>query len=98
MMPPQTTQAGKRITIETITTPRSEVLLVGSFNDWNPQTATKMIETNGHPEGYYVATLTLLPGVYKYKLLVNGEWAVDAKAELKESNPFGTLDSVLHVG
>jgi hypothetical protein len=48
------------------------VFLVGDFNNWNP-TLEKMDGSDGAFEVY----LFLLPGSYRYKFVVDGEWVVD---------------------
>ncbi|UCG53767.1 MAG: glycogen-binding domain-containing protein [Candidatus Latescibacterota bacterium] len=48
------------------------VYLVGDFNNWNP-TYEKLDKTDGRFERY----LYLLPGTYRYKFVVDGNWIVD---------------------
>lgn len=50
----------------------NEVYLVGDFNNWNP-TYEKM-EARG---GRFEVRLFLLPGTYRYKFVVDGEWISD---------------------
>jgi 1,4-alpha-glucan branching enzyme len=51
------------------------VYLAGTFNDWNP-TGHKMDGPDA--EGHYVAQLTLKPGLYEYKFVINGKtWRPD---------------------
>ncbi len=55
--------------------PVKEVYLAGSFNEWNP-TGRKMEGPDA--EGYYTSELTLDPGSYEYKFVINGdEWHAD---------------------
>jgi len=41
--------------------------------------------------------LPLGKGVYRYRLVVDGHWQQDPYNENAEPNPFGELNSVLHV-
>lgn len=73
--------------------PAAEVLLTGDFNGWN-----------GHPvplkkaaDGTWSATLSLAPGEYQYRLLVDGQWRDHPEAAKRVPNPFGTENCVLTV-
>ena len=70
------------------------VSLAGVFNDWDPASSpmTYSAEENG-----YFCILTLSPGVYEYKLVVDGEWLLDEDNPNFVSNDFGTLNSLLSV-
>ena len=50
----------------------ASVYLVGDFNNWNP-TIEKMNET----DGVFEVRLFLLPGKYRYKFAVDGNWIAD---------------------
>ena len=50
----------------------SKVYLAGSFNNWS-KTANQMTKSGG----VFSTTVTLDPGVYEYKLIVDGEWIHD---------------------
>lgn len=68
----------------------SSVSLVGDWNGWSPN-ATPL---DGEPGGVWVAQVFIDPGVYEYKLLVDGEWLADPdNPELSENG-----NSVLRVG
>jgi 1,4-alpha-glucan branching enzyme len=68
--------------------------LVGEFNNWDSN-ATPMVRRK---DGKFTVTVTLKPGEYRYKFLINGErWELDNKAENNVGNPFGTHDSVIKV-
>ncbi len=72
----------------------SEVQLAGSFNDWAP-TACPMARQK---DGSFRKRLTLKPGEYRYKFLVDGQWVADPQAESLVPNDFGTYDSLVTVG
>ncbi len=70
-----------------------EVLLAGSFNDWQPAQG-KMVKQK---DGTYRKRLQLTPGEHRYKFCVDGAWLADPESELCVPNPFGTLDSLVVV-
>lgn len=70
-----------------------EVCVAGSFNDWHPA-ATPMIPLGG---GRWRKELSLLPGRYEYRLVVDGQWVDDPAATELIPNPFGTENAVLVV-
>lgn len=68
--------------------------VVGDFNGWDPS-ARRM--SRFPKDGTYRARLSLAPGRYEYKFMVDGEWVVDATASDVLPNPYGTQNSVLIV-
>jgi 1,4-alpha-glucan branching enzyme len=69
------------------------VCIAGSFNDWHPQ-VTEMINVGGDR---WAKALTLPPGRYEYRFVVDGQWKDDPAASDKVGNPFGTRNAVLNV-
>ena len=67
--------------------PQAEsVFLSGDFNQWN---------TSSHPlkkgkDGEWKISLSLNPGRYQYRFLVDGEWQNDPGSLECINNPFGT--------
>lgn len=85
-----------RVVLTVQADPGSTVFLAGSFNDWDP-VGTKMTDKDGN--GLYSATVTLAPGIYEYKFVINGEWTLDPDPDRDwTQNGLGTLNSVLRVG
>lgn len=70
-----------------------EVCIAGSFNDWRPGT-TPMIHLSGDT---WVKELSLPPGRYEYRLVVDGRWICDPAAAEKVPNPFGDCNAVVTV-
>lgn len=69
------------------------VALVGDLNDWDSET-TPMTEVS---EGVWTVSVPLLPGVYKYQFLVDGErWVTDPNAPQQPSD-FGPPNSLITV-
>ena len=48
-------------------------------------------------DGRWRKELVLPPGVYEYRLVVDGEWMTDPLGQATSPNPFGGLNSVLNV-
>jgi len=69
------------------------VYIAGTFNEWHPR-ATQMIAIGN---GRWVKELTLPLGTYEYRLVVDGEWMADPRAQESVPNPFGGVNSVLRV-
>ena len=71
----------------------TRVTLAGEFNAWSPE--THALKRQG--EGLWQATVSLKPGKYQYKFIVDGSWVHDPKASEIRANEFGTLNSVVEV-
>jgi 1,4-alpha-glucan branching enzyme len=69
------------------------VAIAGSFNDWRPE-ATQMVTLG---DGRWIKEVVLPPGTYEYCLVVDGHWMPDPLARETVPNPFGGLNSVVHV-
>lgn len=69
-----------------------QVLVSGSFNNWNKE-GYKMVK-KGNSWAY---SLYLAPGKYTYKFIVDGQWLLDPANDLWEENQTGTGNSVLWI-
>ena len=86
----------ERVVLTVQADPGSTVFLSGSFNNWDPA-ALKMIDKDGN--GLYSVTVTLAPGIYEYKFVINGVWTLDPDPDRDwTQNGLGTLNSVYRVG
>lgn len=74
--------------------PGSRVMLAGSFNDWEPESAVMQYSAR---RGGYAVTLELAPGEYEYKFVRDDEWLPDDGNPNIAANDFGTLNSVVKV-
>jgi 1,4-alpha-glucan branching enzyme len=70
-----------------------QVHVAGTFNNWNPKSTPMQFDGNQR----WVTELTLPPGTYEYQFLVDGHWTPDPQAQASVPNPFGSVNSVLHV-
>jgi hypothetical protein len=69
------------------------ICVAGTFNDWHPG-VTQMIFLGG---GRWIKDLSLPPGVYEYRLVVDGAWMPDPQASETVPNAFGGKNSILRV-
>ena len=72
----------------------NQVYLCGDFNEWS-ETNLPMISRGA---GKWEKQLTLPPGRYKYKFIVDGTWIVDPSRTQQVLNAFGSANSVVEVG
>jgi 1,4-alpha-glucan branching enzyme len=70
----------------------SLVYVAGTFNDWQPLGTPLKEGARG-----FATTLSLPPGRYEYKYVVNGEWLTDPDNADVVSNDAGSLNSVITV-
>jgi len=66
-----------------------EVGLAGTFNGWEAR--ARLLKRDGR--GVWSTSLTLTPGTYEYRFLVDGAWQNDPGAGVSP-NPYGTQNSV----
>ena len=71
-----------------------EIYVVGDFNHWKINDESRLSRLDS---GKWEKRLSLPPGKYKYKFVVDGEWTLDSDNSQTEQNPFGTFDSVLTI-
>lgn len=83
----------KRITFQMYSPDADEIYLCGSFNDWNP-TARPLRQQK---DGKWKTTVTLGPGVYEYRFLVDGNWHNDPQCAERCWNEFGSENCIMRV-
>ena len=72
----------------------SKVALVGSFNNWDKEADYMQRQSDGS----YQFIISLNPGVYHYKFVLNGvEWIPDPANPIREEDTQGGENSVLRV-
>jgi 1,4-alpha-glucan branching enzyme len=84
----------QRIHIEFTSPTAQSVFIAGTFNEWR-ENATPMVPLR---PGRWAKDLTLPPGAYEYRFVVDGQWMTDPLARETVPNPFGTDNVVLRVG
>jgi 1,4-alpha-glucan branching enzyme len=83
----------KRITFKLNNPEAREVLLAGSFNAWDPSARPLKKDAKG-----VWKTIMMLPkGTYEYRFVVDGQWVDDPESVEKQTNEFGSLNSIIVV-
>ncbi len=90
----QTSGPTRSVHFEFKSTEAKAVCIAGSFNNWRPQASDMMKLADGR----WVKELTLNPGQYEYRFVVDGVWMTDPVCPDTVPNPFGERNSVLTVG
>ncbi|MGE0643130.1 MAG: isoamylase early set domain-containing protein [Nitrospira sp.] len=71
------------------------VAVVGDFNQWNPESKPMKREEGG----LWKVKVSLAPGTYQYKFVVNGErWEEDPLNLQRVMNEHGSYNSIRNVG
>jgi 1,4-alpha-glucan branching enzyme len=84
----------KRRTTFKLEAPRvKEAILAGDFNGWDAKKHIMKRDSKGR----WSKIVTLSPGRYEYKFLVDGEWQNDPGNDQVVPNSFGTLNNFLNV-
>ncbi len=76
------------------------VAIAGDFNNWSPIRMTSDRDSgarDAEAEATFRALVSLKPGRYRYRLVVDGRWQSDPHNTHALPNPFGELDSVVEV-
>lgn len=81
------------IVLEIVSPAAKQVLVAGSFNQWNPERTPLVAASDGRWTGH----LNLGPGRHEYLFVVDGQWLPDPNARESVANPFGGRNSVLKV-
>ena len=69
------------------------VFLSGSFNGWNPEA----IPMKKNREGVWSAVVSLFPGIYEYRFIVDGLWKNDPACDQYRLNQYGSPNCILTV-
>ena len=83
----------RRITFKLEASEAKEAILVGDFNNWDVK-KHRMKKDN---KGRWTKIVTLAPGRYEYKFLVDGQWQNDPGNDQMVHNSFGTVNNILNV-
>ena len=71
-----------------------DVRIAGDFSDWKPLSSQPV---KGGEEGVWKVKLSLNPGRYQYKYIVDGQWIIDPNNSDVETNEAGVSNSALRV-
>jgi hypothetical protein len=70
-----------------------KVCIAGTFNDWHPD-ASEMIPLG---DGKWRKDLSLTPGEYEYRFVIDGKWIADPQCPHEKPNGLGEKNSVILV-
>ena len=70
-----------------------DVFIAGTFNSWDPQARPLRCDRKGN----WRTWMSLTPGAYEYRFVVNGEWQEDPHCTEYRPNPYGSHNSVKKV-
>lgn len=90
---PRTTPQKRRVTMTLEAPEARSVIVAGTFNDWQ----TDKNAFKKHENGTWKRTLTLEPGVYQYRLIIDGEWRNDPHCTERVVNEFGGENCILRI-
>ena len=83
----------KRITFRLEASEAKEASLAGDFNSWDVKKHVMKRDNKGR----WTKIVTLSPGRYEYKFLVDGQWQTDPSNDEIVPNSFGTHNNILTV-
>ncbi len=86
-------RTGRRRIVLTFPADRGEIQIAGDFNDWIPD---RDVETR-RENGLITKILHVRPGVYQYRLIVDGRWQEDPSNPHHIANLYGEINSILRV-
>lgn len=69
------------------------VKLAGDFTDWEKFP----VEMKASEDGAWATVLSLEPGEYAYRFIVDGEWQDDPQCTRRVTNPFGSQNAVVEI-
>ena len=86
--------AGKKRKVFQLAAPGARaVYLAGDFNEWVPDGRL----LNAGKNGVWKTTVTLAPGVYQYRFVVDGTWCDDPRCAEKTPNGMGEENCLIYV-
>jgi 1,4-alpha-glucan branching enzyme len=83
----------KRITFKLEAAEAKQAVLVGDFNSWNEKKHVMKKDNKGR----WTKIVTLPPGRYEYKFLVDGRWQNDPGNDQIVQNTYGTHNNIVKV-
>jgi len=87
------TNKKKRITFRFHAPEANEIYVAGSFNGWDSNARA----LKQQKDGKWQATVTLEPGIYEYRFIVDGAWRDDPRCRERRPNDFGSENCVLKI-
>ena len=88
---PRKKQNHKKATFKFMAPEAHNVSLAGDFNAWKPESHPLKRTSNG----LWKINLSLSPGRYEYRFLVDGQWHNDPDCKSHVSNPYGSDNCII---
>ena len=85
--------AKKKVTFKYYAPEAKVVAVVGTFNGWNDKAHLLKKDEKGN----WSAIVSLFPGNYEYRFIVDGRWRDDPSCEIRHLNAYGGYNCVLYV-
>jgi 1,4-alpha-glucan branching enzyme len=82
--------AKQKVTFTYVAPTAQAVLLAGDFTGWKEAP----VSLKKSKEGVWTGTVSLSPGRYQYRMLVDGQWFDDPLCSERQSNEFGGQNCV----
>ncbi|PWU11197.1 MAG: hypothetical protein C5B50_23790 [Verrucomicrobia bacterium] len=82
--------AKQKVTFSYTAPEAKSVLLAGDFTDWDKAPIVLKKEKSG----VWTKSVSLPPGQYQYRLLVDGQWRDDPHCPNRQPNQFGSQNCV----
>ena len=83
----------KRITFKFVAPEAEKVILAGSFNGW----ADGGTPLKRDSKGIWKTQVSLEPGTYEYRFVVDGHWRDDPECPSRTPNTFGSENCIREV-
>ncbi len=80
----------RKVTFKCFAPTARSVAVAGDFTNWE----AAPIALRKQADGTWVKTVSLPPGCYQYKFIVDNQWQEDTQCSERVPNPFGTCNSV----
>ena len=95
----ETTDPGppREITVRFMDSAAGDVRIAGDFNGWVPDRGVRSLIASEGESRVWTKILTLEPGTYQYRYVVDGEWREDPTNPKSAPGPTGQPNSILHV-
>jgi 1,4-alpha-glucan branching enzyme len=84
------TATKRRVTFKLVAPEAKDVRISGNFNEWNYESTALKKDASG----VWKTMISLAPGTYEYRFIVDGEWRDDPECLLRVENPFGSQNCV----
>ena len=72
----------KRLNFKLHAPEAKDVFVAGTFNDWDPQARPLKVDKKGN----WKTWMSLMPGTYEYRFIVNGQWQEDPNCPHRSPN------------